>query len=146
MIQSFQCPACGNLNPLGEPACTRCGQFFKYNCPVCGNPIDNRYLRCGSCNTLFNWSKPIQQNTEINPINTQQPNTVNMQQPNTATRQQTNVMFPNAQQSRVEVKQVRERTRSTNEPLTSRPMFWLILMVVCAIIIVLLMIMAQVRT
>lgn len=149
MIQSFQCPACGNFNAIGEPACAKCGQFFRYNCPVCGNPIDNRYLRCGACNTLFNWSKPIQQNAEMTAINTQR----------------ARLMYPDSQQTPVvakeikdinensetsetsetrETRETKERSPSTNVPLTSRPVFWLILMISCAVLIAILLFIARI--
>ncbi len=122
MIQSFQCPTCGNLIAIGEPACTSCGRNFVYNCPVCGNPVDNRYIRCGSCKTLFNWSKSSQQNIEINqeaPVNPQ-PGGAN---------------YTDIRQSRVENRESRERAASSNVNMTSRPMFWLILIACCAILI-----------
>ena len=119
MIQSFQCPTCGNLIAIGEPACINCGQNFVYNCPVCGNPVDNRYVRCGSCKTLFNWSKPTQQNTEINPVNPPPGR----------------VTYPDIRQSRTGINQIKEKTASSNLNITSRPMFWVTLIIVCVILI-----------
>jgi hypothetical protein len=119
MIQSFQCPTCGNLIAIGEPACPNCGQNFVYNCPVCGNPVDNRYVRCGSCKTLFNWSKPVQQIAEITPVN----------------RVPEQVTYPDIRQSRVGIREIKERTASSDLNMTSRPMFWLMLIVGCVICI-----------
>jgi hypothetical protein len=123
MIQSFQCPTCGNLNPLGEPSCPNCGQSFVYNCPVCGNPVDNRFLRCGSCNTLFNWCKPINQNAE-----TVTPN-----------MQRRPISYPETNQSRVGINEVKGRPDSTKVRMTSQPKFWLMLMVGSMILIALLL-------
>jgi hypothetical protein len=151
MIQSFQCPVCGNLNPLGKPSCPNCGQSFVYNCPVCGNPIDNRYLRCASCNTLFNWTKTIVQNAEARTqnIQPQMQNTdagmQNTQQQTQNTRarmggaQGTRTMYPESRQSRVEIDEVKEKPASSNVSLTSRPAFWLFLMLGCMILIALLL-------
>jgi hypothetical protein len=128
MIQSFQCPTCGNLIAIGEPACINCGQNFVYNCPVCGNPVDNRYVRCGSCKTLFNWSKQVQQNAEMNPMN--QSNQVNPVNP-----PQENITYPETRQSRVGFREIKEKTASSSPSMTSQPMFWLMLIVASAIII-----------
>jgi hypothetical protein len=128
MIQSFQCPTCGNLNPIGEPSCPKCGQSFVYNCPVCGNPIDNRYLRCASCNTLFNWSKPILQNAE-----TRTPNMQRMR-----------VMYPETKQPQTEINEVKEKPNSPTARMTSQPKFWLMLMAGCMILIAILLIMDRV--
>jgi hypothetical protein len=133
MIQSFQCPTCGNLIAIGEPACANCGQNFVYNCPVCGNPVDNRYVRCGSCKTLFNWSKPVEQNAEINSGN--QGNQVN---------QPERVTYPDIRQSRAGMQEIKERTASSNLNMTSRPMFWLMLIVGCAILIAVLLFISRI--
>jgi len=123
MIQSFQCPVCGSLNPLGEPSCPNCGRSFVYNCPVCGNPIDNRYLRCSSCQTLFNWSKPVGQDSQLQPSN----------------GEGMRIMYPQTRQSRVEINEVKQKPQSTSGSLTSRPIFWLMLMFGCMILVVLLL-------
>lgn len=119
MIQSFQCPTCGNLIAIGEPACPNCGQNFVYNCPVCGNPVDNRYVRCGSCKTLFNWSKSVQLTTEITPVN--------------PVPEQ--VTYPDTRQSRAGIREIKEKTASSNLTMMSRPTFWLMLIVCCVIFI-----------
>ncbi len=128
MIQSFQCPTCGNLNALGEPSCPNCGQSFVYNCPVCGNPIDNRFLRCASCNTLFNWSKPILQNAETNAPN----------------MQRMRVTYPAAKQPQAETNEVKEKSGSTNVRRTSQPKFWLMLMAGSMILIAVLLLLDRV--
>ncbi|MBN1375115.1 MAG: hypothetical protein JXA01_03045 [Dehalococcoidia bacterium] len=157
MIQNFQCPGCGNLVALGEPACSHCGQFFKYNCPVCGNPVDNRYIRCGSCNTLFNWSKSIQYNPETSASTIQQARVsfqnqqqANIQYTNTQQAQVQNqntpqgrVQYSNAQQTNAVIKEAGDKTSSTSIPLTSRPIFWLVLMISCAVLIAILLFAAK---
>lgn len=127
MVQNFQCPSCGNFNAIGEPVCAKCGRLFQYCCPVCGSPVDNRYLRCNTCNTSFNWYKPIQQNTEITAVNTQQ----------------VRLPYPASQQSGVAPKQAVKNSQQANLPLTSRPVFWVILMIGCAVLIAILLFVAR---
>jgi hypothetical protein len=119
MIQSFQCPVCGTLNALGEPECSECGQAFVYNCPVCGSPLNNRYPTCPNCRTIFNWGA--------------------------SARPAAAVAGPLAPQKEYE----QEDASGTPPPrpagagaasYTARPMFWVMLIVVCAVIIALLVI------
>jgi predicted RNA-binding Zn-ribbon protein involved in translation (DUF1610 family) len=137
MIQSFQCPTCGNLIAIGEPACTNCGRNFIYNCPVCGNPVDNRYVRCGSCKTLFNWSKSVQQNAETGPGNPGNPGDPVNPTPGRVT-------YQDIRQSRAGISGFKERTASSNVNMTSRPMFWLMLIVGCVILICVLLFISKV--
>ena len=120
MIQSFQCPVCGTLNAIGEPECTDCGQGFVYNCPVCGSPLNNRYANCPSCRTLFNWAVSPPQN---------QPAAINKQP-------QANDVQQKAPPAPIAFRQWREKGAS----LTARPMFWAMLIVICAVLIALLLI------
>lgn len=120
MIQSFQCPVCGTLNAIGEPECTNCGQAFVYNCPVCGSPLNNRYANCPNCRTVFNWAIPAAQ---PQPAGRERP------APRSIPRQ--------------EPRQVAGEARQQGNPgggLVRRPMFWAMLIVVCAILIALLLI------
>ncbi|MCX5996579.1 MAG: hypothetical protein NTV42_02960 [Chloroflexi bacterium] len=120
MIQSFQCPVCGTLNAIGEPECTNCGQGFVYNCPVCGSPLNNRYAICPNCRTVFNWAvSPAQK----------QPAFDNQDAPGGVVRQE-NPLMPGAGRQRE-----KKGTR-----LASRPMFWTLLIVICAVLIALLLI------
>jgi len=121
MIQSFQCPICGNLNALGEPECSECGQGFAYNCPVCGSQLNNRYPTCPNCRTVFNWGPPARPAIE-----------------------------PADPAARQEVSYAQEQAAPANPPgrregggaaaYTARPVFWLTLMAVCGVIIALLLI------
>jgi len=120
MIQSFQCPVCGTLNAIGEPECTDCGQGFVYNCPVCGSPLNNRYASCPNCRTIFNWAVSRQQN---------QPAAVNNQPLASNVRQET-------PQAPMAFRQRREKGIG----IASRPMFWAMLIVICAVLIALLLI------
>lgn len=128
MVQNFQCPSCGNFNAIGEPVCAKCGRLFQYSCPVCGSPVDNRYLQCVACNTSFNWYKPMQQNTEVTTVNTQQ----------------ARLPYPASQQSGTkQAVKSRENTRPANLPLASRPVFWVILMIGCAVLIAILLFLSR---
>jgi hypothetical protein len=120
MIQSFQCPVCGTLNAIGEPECTDCGQGFVYNCPVCGSPLNNRYASCPNCRTIFNWAVSRPQN---------QPAVDNQGAPSSVVRQET----PQAPA-------VSRQRREKGIGITSRPMFWAMLIVICAVLIALLLI------
>jgi hypothetical protein len=122
MIQSFQCPICGTLNALGEPECSECGQGFVYNCPVCGSPLNNRYATCPNCRTVFNWGPPARPTAmEASPAALQE--TYQQQQ------QQTAPVTPPVR-----------RQEGDMAGYTARPLFWVTLMIVCAIIIALLLI------
>jgi hypothetical protein len=120
MIQSFQCPVCSTLNAIGEPECTNCGQGFVYNCPVCGSPLNNRYTNCPNCHTIFNWAVARPEN---------QPAGDNITPPDNEARQETPQLAGASRQR--EEKGIR---------ITSRPMFWAILIVICAVLIALLLI------
>jgi len=120
MIQSFQCPVCGTLNAIGEPECTNCGQGFVYNCPVCGSPLNNRYATCPNCRTVFNWAvSPTQR----------QPSVDNQDAPGSVVRQE-NPLTPGAGRQR----------EKKGISLASRPTFWALLIVICAVLIALLLI------
>ncbi|MEI6186028.1 MAG: hypothetical protein WCP43_02370 [Dehalococcoidia bacterium] len=120
MIQSFQCPICGNLNALGEPECSECGQGFAYNCPVCGSQLNNRYPTCPNCRTVFNWGTPARSAAaSAGPITPQE----------AYEEQQAAPVMPPA-----------HSTAGGAADYTARPMFWVTLMVVCAVIIALLLI------
>ena len=119
MIQSFQCPICGTLNALGEPECSECGQAFVYNCPVCGSPLNNRYPTCPNCHTVFNWG--------------------------TSTRTTVLAVGPMAEQNTYEqpAAPLSSPVRKPGDGIagyTARPMFWVILIIICAVIIALLLI------
>jgi hypothetical protein len=145
MIQSFQCPVCGTLNALGEPSCTGCGQSFTCSCPVCGGPVNNRYTNCPSCQTLFNWSRgpaesyfssPSPQEASQNiqqGIPNQQPDTgVRENAENQENQQPAPVATRGNRQSRVPVQQRKEPPPAG---ITSRPIFWVMLMIACIIAI-----------
>ncbi|MCX6001477.1 MAG: hypothetical protein NTY79_02915 [Chloroflexi bacterium] len=120
MIQSFQCPVCGTLNAIGEPECTNCGQGFVYNCPVCGSPLNNRYATCPNCRTVFNWAvSPTQK----------QPAVDNQDAPGSVVQQE-NTLTPG----------VGRQQGKKGASLASRPMFWALLIVICAVLIALLLI------
>ncbi|MDD5648516.1 MAG: hypothetical protein PHY03_06245 [Dehalococcoidia bacterium] len=119
MIQSFQCPVCGTLNALGEPECSECGQVFVYNCPVCGSPLNNRYPACPNCHTIFNWGvSPRATAVATGPV---VPNKVFEPQPT-----------PEISPGRGE--------ESGAAGFTQRPIFWVILIIICAVLIALLLI------
>jgi hypothetical protein len=120
MIQSFQCPVCSTLNAIGEPECTDCGQGFVYNCPVCGSPLNNRYTNCPGCHTLFNWAVAPPQSP---------PDAVDKQP-------QANEVQQETQPAPKTFRQLREKGAG----ITSRPMFWAMLVVICAVLIALLLI------
>jgi len=120
MIQSFQCPVCGTLNAIGEPECTDCGQGFVYNCPVCGSPLNNRYTNCPNCRTVFNWAIQRPQN----------PPAADKTDPNIGVMRQETPLIPRASRQRGE----------KGISLTSNPMFWAMLIAVCAVLIALLLI------
>lgn len=120
MIQSFQCPVCGTLNAIGEPECTNCGQGFVYNCPVCGSPLNNRYAICPNCRTVFNWAVSTTQ---------KQPAVDSKDAPGGVVRQE-NPLLPGAGRQR----------EKKGTSLASRPMFWALLIVICAVLIALLLI------
>jgi hypothetical protein len=119
MIQSFQCPICGTLNTLGEPECSECGQAFVYNCPVCGSSLNNRYPTCPNCHTIFNWGSAPRAVAEVaspaTPFTAYEPPPV------------------------AEMPPLRKE-ESRRAGLTSRPIFWVILLVGCAVLIALLLI------
>jgi hypothetical protein len=119
MIQSFQCPVCATLNALGEPECSECGQAFVYNCPVCGSPLNNRYPTCPNCRTIFNWGTPV--------------------------RIPTAALGPAAPQRALEQQYLPAATSGSKPGAglsrhTARPIFWVILIVICAVLIALLLI------
>jgi len=119
MIQSFQCPICGTLNALGEPECSECGQAFVYNCPVCGSPLNNRYPTCPNCHTIFNWGTAAQLPfTAAAAVPSQK--TYNLQE------------APGAKPA--------AGKGNGAAGLTARPMFWVILLIICAVLIALLLI------
>jgi hypothetical protein len=121
MIQSFQCPICGNLNALGEPECSECGQGFAYSCPVCGSQLNNRYPTCPNCRTVFNWgatARPASQ--AAGPTIPQE------------------VAY--AEQQAAPAGPTRGREGGGAAAYMTRPVFWLTLMAVCAVIIALLLI------
>jgi hypothetical protein len=120
MIQSFQCPVCGTMNAIGEPECTNCGQGFVYNCPVCGSPLNNRYTNCPNCRTVFNWAVSRPQNQL----------SVDDKNPASSGVRQETPQPPKA---------IRQR-REKGAGITSRPMFWAMLIVICAVLIALLLI------
>jgi lysozyme family protein len=120
MIQSFQCPVCGTLNAIGEPECTNCGQGFVYNCPVCGSSLNNRYTNCPNCHTIFNWAVSHPQN---------QPYVDDRNPRSSAVRKETSQVSGT-------IRQLGNKDLS----ITSRPMFWAMLIVICAILIALLLI------
>ena len=120
MIQSFQCPICGNLNALGEPECSECGQGFVYNCPVCGSPLNNRYATCPNCHTVFNWgtiARPV--NMDVGPVATQE----------AYEQQQATPVTPPVR-----------KLGGDRASYASRPIFWVTLMVACAALVALLLI------
>jgi len=121
MIQSFQCPICGNLNALGEPECSECGQGFAYNCPVCGSQINNRYPTCPNCRTVFNWGATARPASEA---------------AGTTVRQQEAY----AEQQAAPAGPTGRREGGGAAAYMARPIFWLALMAVCAVIIALLLI------
>jgi len=118
MIQSFQCPICGTLNALGEPECSECGQVFVYNCPVCGSPLNNRYPTCPNCHTVFNWGASSQSVAAAASVS-----------PQNAYKQQSD--------SGTKPGQSKEEGATG---YTARPMFWVILIIICAALIALLLI------
>jgi hypothetical protein len=120
MIQSFQCPVCGTLNAIGEPECTGCGQGFVYNCPVCGSPLNNRYTNCPNCRTIFNWSVTPPQNQHA--VNDKKP------------------LRNEVRQETSQVSGVIRQQGKNDLSITSRPMFWAMLIVICAILIAVLLI------
>lgn len=120
MIQSFQCPVCGTLNAIGEPECTGCGQGFVYNCPVCGSPLNNRYANCPNCRTVFNWAVSSTQNLAA----------AGDKGPERSGVQQESPQVSGAARQRVK----------SGPGITVRPMFWVMLIVICAILIALLLI------
>ena len=146
MIQSFQCPVCGNLNAFGEPSCTRCGQNFVYNCPVCGNPVNNHYANCPSCQTLFNWSRESGQSYQPARSDASAPQGIQSigQNPYTAPGS-----LPGASDSQPEQSNDVPAAQSQIVPgrspraaatgMTSRPAFWVMLMICCIIIIAVLL-------
>ncbi len=119
MIQSFQCPICGTLNALGEPECSECGQAFVYNCPVCGSPLNNRYPACPNCHTVFNWGESPRAAVEA---------------ANPAVLRKAFEPQPAQEISPMR----REEPRAAR--FTQKPMFWIILIVICAVLIALLLI------
>lgn len=120
MIQSFQCPVCGTLNAIGEPECTSCGQGFVYNCPVCGSPLNNRYANCPNCRTVFNWAVSATQNLPA--ARDENPNHIGV-----------------AQETPPVSGIARQRVNKV-PGIVVRPMFWIMLIVICAILIALLLI------
>jgi len=118
MIQSFQCPICGTLNALGEPECSECGQAFVYNCPVCGSPLNNRYPTCPNCHTIFNWGASARPAAAVGPAAPQRD--------------------PD-QQEAPGIKPVRKAGAGA-AGYTARPIFWVTLIVICAVLIALLLI------
>lgn len=143
MIQSFQCPICANLNAFGEPSCVQCGQNFVYNCPVCGCHISNRYANCPSCRTAFQWSRlpqqdyqPIGLNTTPSPVNKTADETIPVQDIHYESTTQAKVqstVYPGRQP-------IRNRSTARMEPgITSRPAFWVMLMIGCIIAIAILL-------
>ena len=151
MIQNFQCPVCGNLNALGEPACTVCGQSFFYNCPVCGNPINNRCSACPSCKTLFNWSREPTRSYQANiqAINNPQNITPGISSSKADQNLQENIPVTSpaqspaltARQSRVALN---DKSSKPAASITSRPMFWVMLMIACIILIAVLLLMDRI--
>ena len=119
MIQSFQCPICGTLNALGEPECSECGQAFVYNCPVCGSPLNNRYPNCPNCRTIFNWGPAAGfAATAAGPVVAQ----------NTYEQKAADSASP-------------ARSAGAGAAgFTARPMFWVTLIIICAVLIALLLI------
>jgi len=113
MMQSFRCPACGNFNALGEPFCTNCGQRFVYNCPVCGSPVNKFSSNCTSCGTAFSWNVQSQ-----NPAS-----------PPAAARQSSNMMQDSGQPRFISMH------TEVPEKLTRKPVFWIVLTIICAILI-----------
>jgi hypothetical protein len=146
MIQSFQCPICGNLNAIGEPSCTVCGQNFVYYCPVCASPLNNRYTNCPSCQTLFNWSRgPLQryQAMESNTGSSQNaPSDVPVSRPAQSFRQNPSVVLPEKSPGSVP-DQSRSNARvietAATPGVTSRPAFWVTLMIGCMVVIAVLL-------
>ena len=120
MIQSFQCPVCGTLNAIGEPECTNCGQGFVYNCPVCGSPLNNRYPNCPNCRTVFNWA-----------VSSPQGETMADEKSEGRSR---------VQQEPARVSQPARQPGRKGVSIAARPMFWVMLIVICAILIALLLI------
>jgi hypothetical protein len=118
MIQSFQCPICGTLNALGEPECSECGQAFVYNCPVCGSPLNNRYPTCPNCHTVFNWGASARPAAAAGPVALQK---------------------AYGEQEAPGTKPGRKEGAGA-AGYTARPMFWVTLIVICAVLIALLLI------
>ncbi len=58
MIQQFQCPACGEVCIMGDPACRVCGEYFTYNCPSCSYFVNKGNNRCPNCGTQLYWGSP----------------------------------------------------------------------------------------
>jgi len=120
MIQSFQCPVCGTLNAIGEPECTDCGQGFVYNCPVCGGPLNNRYTNCPNCRTIFNWAVASPQNQ--------------------STVDNKNLRSSEVRQATTQMSGAIRQRGEKGISIASRPMFWALLIVICAVLIALLLI------
>jgi hypothetical protein len=119
MIQSFQCPICGTLNALGEPECSECGQGFVYNCPVCGSPLNNRYPTCPNCRTVFNWGTPARPAAAAaSPVALQE----------AYEEQAAPVTSPG------------RRAGDGAASYTARPAFWVMLIIICAVLIALLLV------
>jgi hypothetical protein len=118
MIQSFQCPICGNLTALGEPECRECGQGFTYNCPVCGSQLNNRYPTCPNCHTVFNWGTPARPPALA-------AGSIAVQE---VYEEQAAPVTPPM------------RSSGGGASYTARPAFWVALMVACAVLIALLLI------
>lgn len=143
MLQNFQCTSCGHLNTFGEPACTQCGQQFIYNCPICGSHINNRYNKCRGCGTAFNWGVPVQQ-TQSNTAATFPQEQLNVY-PQNQEQNTPSLMLPSAaaQQPPTAVGQVRKPFQPSNVNTTSlfsTPRFWIILIIICAVLIALLLV------
>jgi hypothetical protein len=119
MIQSFQCPICGTLNALGEPECSECGQAFVYNCPVCGSPLNNRYPTCPNCRTIFNWGTPGR---------------IPIAAPGPAAPQMA------AEPQDLPAAESGSKPGAGLSRYTARPLFWVVLIVICAALIALLLI------
>jgi hypothetical protein len=151
-MPSFQCSVCGHQNAFGEPACAQCGQAFIYNCPMCGSHINNRYDKCRGCGAAFNWGTEAQPNPQDSgislPLGAGTGFQVNMP-PNAPS------YFPPPSipappppvPAQAPAANLAGTTRRFFQPdkgasgsLFSSPRFWIILIIICAVLIAVLLI------
>jgi hypothetical protein len=146
MMQSFQCSACGHQNAFGEPACAQCGQAFIYNCPICGSHINNRYDKCRGCGAAFNWGTAVPQNPPDSNINPPAGTNAGFQG-NMPQNMPAYFPPPAIRPPAAPVGNPASTTRKFFQPdqgqtskLFSSPRFWVILIIICAVLIAILLI------